>query len=228
MEISLDYTQKMSFVRYLDNTLIPARFTVRADVMPTEGVDDLDIDISFAKIKFWCETIVSRSIVFSRNNLMALDMLLDADGKPRLTNNLMITPDEPNDDHFAAVLQSKMTALAKGKIVFGCVRIENDSPSGLVFTYLGDWQDDLPVMADWFTTQPYYFSVPWWVRDDASTLDLIAAGDQIDVSKPPPWAFSLDFIEDAVRPLYPEKPIEQAVIRGAFRPKVINGGQDEK
>lgn len=232
MDVALDYNQKVSLVRFLDKAVVPTRFTIRADVLPLDGVTDLDIDISLAKIKFWFETIVSRSIVFCRSNLVALDMLLDADGKARVTNHLMICPEEPHDDHLAALMQSKMTALSKGRIAFGCIRIRNDTPSGLVFTYVGDSSEDLPEMKEWFATEPYYFTEPWWVRDDASTLDLVPAGKDIDFDKCPPWAFSLSFIEDAVRPREPAMEDELDVNRneglGGFRPKVIDGGRTDE
>lgn len=222
MDVAIDFSCNVSLIRYLDATLVPVRFTLHAELLPTDDVEDIDLDIGFAKIKFWFDSIVSRCVVCSHTNLLAIDMLFDDEGNPRLTNHLMITPEEPNDDHLAVLLQSKMTALAKQKILFGCIRIETDSPTGLVFTYGGDWQDDLPTMADWFDKKPYYFDTPWWERDDVSTLDILPAEEQ-DFSRRPAWAMSLDFIEDAIRP-----PPQESVVKGSFRPKVINGGRDGK
>jgi hypothetical protein len=137
----------------------------------------------------------------------------------------MVTPFEPTDEHLAVLFQSKMTAFSKGTMEFGCVRIEA-ADGGLVFTYVGDWRDDLPAMEDWFPTKPYYFETPWWQRDDASTLDVIAT--DADLSQSPSWAYSLEFIEKAIRPnkTTPTQP-EEVVIRGAFRPKIITGGKDD-
>src|ERR1051325_4995519 len=124
MDVMLDFSQKVSFVRYINNAVLATRFTIRADVLPMDGVEEIDIDISLAKIKFWYETVVSRSVVFGRHNEMAWATLLDDDGKPRVTNTLMVTPDEPNDDHLASLMQSKMAALSKGRILFPCVRLK--------------------------------------------------------------------------------------------------------
>ena len=229
MEVAIDFSHDVRLIRYLDSTLSATQFRLRADLMPTTDLEDLDFDIVIAKIKFWLDTIVCRSIAFCCRNQTAFDMLLADDGNPRLSNHLMITPEEPQDDHLAVLLQSKLTALAGGKMQFGCIRIESDSPSGLTFTYVGEWQEDLPGMSDWFSKKPYYFEEPWWCRDDISTLDIIAANED-DYSKRPFWAMRLDFIENSIRPEkkdHDDAPVEESVVKGTFRPKVINGGKDD-
>jgi hypothetical protein len=167
--------------------------------------------------------VVSRCVVFARSNITAMNMLFDDQGKPKVANHLMVTPFEPTDEHLAVLFQSKMGALSNGTIEFGGIRVEADD-AGLVFTYVGNWRDDLPCMDDWFNVKPYYFDMPWWQRNDASTLDLIA--EDADLTQPPAWAYKLDFIENAIRPPG-EKAAENVVVRGAFRPKVISGGKDE-
>jgi hypothetical protein len=225
MEVAIDFTHTINLIRYIDSTLSSTRFQLRADLVPVEDLEDIDFDIVFAKIKFWLDTIVSRCIAFSCRNETAFEMLLGEGGEPRLSNHLMITPEEPQDDHLAVLLQSKLTALAGGKMQFGCIRIESDSPSGLTFTYVGDWQDDLPPMQDWFSKRPYYFDQPWWTRDDVSTLDIVPV-DDADFSQRPIWAMTLDFIENSIRPPISEKKAEQVdvPVKGNFKPKIINGG----
>ena len=203
--------------------MIPCHLTIRAEVLPSEEAEEIDFDITFGKIKFWFETIVSRSVVFCRSNKTAIDMMLQDGNRPRMMNHMMITPFEPTDEHLAVLFQSKMEALSEGKINFGCIRVESDSSHGLVFTYVGDWKKDLPEMKDWFSTTPYYFETPWWTRDDVSTIDMIV-GD-IDVDIIPPWAFKLDFIKTSMRPNVENT--ESVVIKGAFRPKVIDGGRND-
>lgn len=227
MEVAIDFRHRVNLIRYIDSTLSATRFELHADIMPTGDVDDIDFDIILAKVKFWLDTIVCRCIAFSSKNQAAFAMLLGEDGDPRLSNHLMITPEEPQDDHLAVLLQSKLTALASGKMMFGSIRIESDSPSGLTWTYLGEWQDDLPEMKDWFAKQPYYFEEPWWCRDDISTLDIVPMNEE-DYSQRPIWAMTLDFIENSIRP--PDSKVErteEASFKG-FKPKVINGGREDK
>jgi hypothetical protein len=230
VNVIIDFTQKVSFVRMMGNVLTPTRLTIKAEVLPSPNAKDIDFDISFAKIKFWFETVVSRTVVFCRNNTTALGMFIDDEGRSVVINHLMISPNEPTDEHLGALFQSKMQALSGGTMAFGLMRINSESQSGLVWSYVGDWEDDLPKMADWFQTKPYYFDIPWWARNDTSTIDMIGQG-VTDFSHPPAWAYNLDFIADAIRPrpdaIAPSETPENVVIRGAFHPTVIEGGADE-
>lgn len=223
--VIIDFTHRVNLIRFRNDLIVPSRLKIRAEVFASETAQEIDFDITFAKIKFWFETVVSKSVVFSRSNGTAMDMLLNEAGQPRLINHLMVTPYEPTDEHLAVLFQSKMSALSNGTVEFGGIRVEVEE-AGLVFTYIGDWRDDLPSMSDWFDVKPYYFEEPWWQRNDASTLDVIAP--DADLTKLPSWAYKMDFIENAIRPRSNPKPTaaEDVVIRGAFRPKVIDGGKD--
>jgi hypothetical protein len=222
--IIIDFSHKITLIRYLGNTMTPVSLKMRAEVFPSDTAVEIDFDVTFSKIKFWFESVISRSIVFCRRNATAMEMLLNDAGKPRVINHLMVTPFEPTDEHLAVLFQSKMTAFSQGTMEFGCVRVEA-ADGGLVFTYVGDWREDLPAMDDWFPIKPYYFEIPWWQRDDASTLDVITT--DADISQLPSWAYSLDFIEKAIRPNKTTSQPEDIVIRGAFRPKIISGGKEE-
>jgi hypothetical protein len=222
VNVVIDFSHKISLIRFLSNSMAPVRLKLRAEVFPREEAEEIDFDITFAKVKFWFETVVARSVVFCRTNTVATEMVLTKSGKPRLLNHLMMTPYEPTDEHLAVLFQSKLSALSRGTMEFGCVRVEQEE-GGLVFTYVGDWHNDLPSMETWFDTKPYYFTEPWWQRDDASTLDIITAN--ADMVNPPAWAYRLDFIENAIRPKHP---IDEVVVRGGFNPKIIRGGRDDE
>lgn len=223
----VDFKHSFTLVRVLGNTIVPARMKMRAEVIPAEDAQEIDFNITFIKTKFWLDNVVAKSVAFSHENALGWSMMLDSEKKPRFTNTLMITPYEPTDDHLAVLLQAKMAAFSGGKLEFGCIRVEAEG-EGVVYTYVGDWTEDLPTMDNWLASKPYYFDVPWWMRDDASNLD-VAPPEGADVTAPPPWAFSLDFIEQAIRPRKPaDEPLEPpVVIKGAFRPKVIDGGSGE-
>jgi hypothetical protein len=222
--VVIDFSHKINIIRFLGNSMRAARLNIRAEVVPTEYAEEIDFDITFAKIKFWLETIVNGTIAFSRANTTALEMMFGENNKPKIVNHLMVTPFEPTDEHLASLLQAKMAALSGGKITFGCVRIQTENSNGLVFTYVGEWEEDLPEMKDWYPTTPYYFETPWWTRDDVSTLDIIIGEIQPDII--PAWAFNLDFLENSIRPK-PDHTEEEVVIKGSFQPKIIDGGRDE-
>lgn len=225
INVVIDYNQTLSLIIVRGGSMMPSHLTIRAEVMPDETAEEIDFDVAFAKIKFWFETIVSHSVVLCRNNKNVTDILLQSDGRPRMVNHMMMTPFEPTDEHLAVLFQSKMTALSGGMLQFGCVRVESDISNGLVFTYVGDWEKDLPAMKDWFDVTPYYFERPWWTRDDASVTDFLIDG--ADVAVFPPWAFKLDFIETSLRPNKNDNDPKASAARGAFTPKIIDGGRQD-
>lgn len=229
--VVIDFSQQVSLIRVIGNSLVPSKLNLKAEVIPHEDADEVDFEIAFSKIRFWFETIVSRAVVFSSLNKQAKTMFYDGEGKPQLMNYMMIAPHEPTDEHLAALFQAKMSALSSGKMIFGAVRIISEPSNGLIWSYIGNWEDDLPTMENWFNEDPYYFDQPWWARDDGSTLDVMIKG--ADVSKRPAWAMKLDFIERAIRPemddeeavateAADEEPAEDVLIQGVFRPKIID------
>lgn len=225
VSVQIDFKQTVNLVRFVGGGILPTKFTIHAEVIPTEAVDD-DFDVAFTKIKFWFDTIVSRSVVFCISNQDALDMLIK-DGVPRMANHLVMTPSEPTDEHLATLFQSKMQALSDNKFIFGQIKMKSDISNGLIFTYVGSWEDDLPKMADWFSTTPYYFDTPWWTRNDVSSIDMIIG--EYNPDKIPAWATKMDFIKSSMHSenetTAPEK--ESIIIKGSFRPKIINGEKNE-
>jgi hypothetical protein len=215
--IDLEYDIKL--VRLIGNTFVSSNINIQAEVIPHSDLDQEDFEIALSKCRFWLETIASRCVVFFRDNELALEMLIDENGKNRCSNYIMLTPFEPTDDHLAGLMQSKLTALANKTMTFGSVRIKSDNANGLVFRFVGDADDFLPPMSEWIGEYSY-FDKPWWNRDDASTLDVVPPPDT-DLTVLPSWAFKLDFLEQAIRAP------QDVIVRPDFKPKIIKGGQDE-
>jgi hypothetical protein len=217
----LEFNFKISLVRLLDNTFIPSRIKVRAQTFITDDADEEKIEAAFVKIEYWLDRIVNRSIAFSQGNPSALEMLIDQGGINRTANMLMLTPDDPVDQLLAVLFQSKFTALSAGALTFGAVRVSSDNVAGLSFTYMGDNEGMLPTMEKWIGQKRSFFEVPWWERDDASTLDVRPLEDA-DLTKPPEWAYSLDFL---LRADDEEDQKQPTILRPTFRPKIIDGGK---
>lgn len=180
--------------------------------------------LGLSKIKFWIENLVSGSIVFCRNNKWARRSFLTKSGHIAVNNHLMILPNDPTDSLIAQVLHSKFNALSDGFILFETVHIEsNNDPNDISYFFYGDGKSSLPPMKDWMG-EPHWFKNPWWARDDASTIDVICP-DDADMSEPPKFAYSLDFLGDIVNPPVYE---DSKIVRADFRPKVIKGGNDDR
>lgn len=205
-------------IRIVENTLIPSRLNIRADVSPREDITDVQLTHSMQKIKFWYEHIVSKSLAFDIGNDAAIGMIFDETGKNRSTNMIMFTPGDPTDELLAALFQSKMSALSNGMINFGLCEVKSDNHLGLAFTFVGEGTKVLPPMKEWIGERSY-FEKPWWERNDSSTLDVIPGMDA-DLTKPPAWAYSLDNIG--------QPPASPVVVRPSFNPTVIPGGKPKE
>src|ERR1700759_1934129 len=99
VNVLIDFSQRVNVVRMLGNALTPARLTIKAEVLPSQDARDIDFDVAFSKVKFWFETVVSKTVIFGRDNLTARTMFTDSDGRARIINQLMMTPHQPTDEH---------------------------------------------------------------------------------------------------------------------------------
>lgn len=220
-EVFVNYNFDFNVVRIVENTLVPSRFHIRAEVIEMPDKEEFQLDFAFTKIKFFFEQIINnKAIVFSRENQWAYDRLFDAAGSNISNNTLVITPQDPSDDHLGALIQSKMNALANGTIMFGLIEVKSDNLDGLSFTFAGHGESALPDMTAWVGERTF-FSRPWWARNDASTLDVVPPEDA-DITKPPDFAYNLEFLAEMIRPTDTGGAM---VVRPEFRPTIIDGGK---
>lgn len=214
-DVLVSFEHEVTLIRVFENVFLPSVLKISADLYPSIALEDDDFEIAMTKTRFWLDSIASRCIVFARGNDNAMAMLIDENGKNRSNNQIMLTPYEPMDYHIAALFQSKLTSLSNDAIVFGSVEIRSSNMVGLVVRFVGNSEDSLPDMAEWIGDRSYFES-PWWMRDDASTLDVIPP-EGADLNEKPKWAYSLDFLNQTIRPS------EDVVLHHEFRPIVIDG-----
>lgn len=221
-EVFLHYTFDIRLVRLVDRTFMPAKLTVRAEIMFDEEASDVEIELAFSKIRYWLDNFVSRSIVFRRENEAARAMLIDDQGMNRTGNFIMLTPNEPTDEHLAVLFQAKMGAIANGVVGFGPLEIKSDGPTGISVMFAGDALELLPSMEEWVGEGPNFFPSPWWTRADTSMLDILPP-DDADITRRPSWAAGFEMF-DAMAQKESDEPV---VLRPTFKPTVIDGDKDE-
>lgn len=214
---------KFKTIRIVDNIFTAFVNTLRSEVYINEEATDQEINIALEKIHFWFDQIVSNSIIFNRDNAFAMALMFDESGHVRTANIPMVLPDEPNDDFLAAMLHCKLNALGDGIINFGTIELTSDTRENLLVIFTGFGEMMLPNMEEWVGERAYH-KLPWWCRNDGSTLDVIPSEDS-DLLDPPEVGVDLGFIADRYR----RKNSEVAmVIRPSFKPEVIPGGLDDK
>jgi hypothetical protein len=222
-EIYTHFVFSIKVVRVMENIIVPSTLRFKMEFIPMEEAEDGDIDFAFTKMRYWLDNVINKSIVFSHDNTSALSMFIDEEnGNVRIANILVLTPDEPNDQHLAALFQSKLQAIAGATMAFGPVEVKSDNQLGLQFTFVGDSSAVLPKMSEWVGERSY-FDKPWWERNDGSTLDILPTEDA-DLSDKPAWAFTFDFLEKHKKETKPTG----VIVRPEFRPKVIDGGKSKE
>lgn len=226
-EVFSYFSFSVKIVRVIEDIIVPSTLKFKMEFIPLETATGEEVDRAFAKMRYWIDNVVNRSVVFSHDNSNAIAMFIDDKGaNSRVSNILMITPEEPDDQHMCAIFQSKLQALSGLSMAFGPVEVSGDNQIGLSFTFIGDSTSVLPDAKEWFQDTRTFFDKPWWERDDGSTLDVVPP-EGADLSVKPAWAFSFDFLE----PKGPRSSTADGktnVIRTEFRPNVIDGGKGGK
>lgn len=223
-EFFITYAFDVKLIRMIGNTLVPSELGVTASIIRLDDVEDAQVELGLSKCKYWFDNVVTKTIAFARDNGTAYSMLIDDDGEVRIGNVFMMVPDDPRDELLGAVFQAKMNALAAGAFIVETVTVESDNLNGISFMLAGNHASYLPAtMDDWLGGESF-FDVPWWHRDDASTLDVYLM-DEAKKDTKPSWAFSLDFLDKSKITMKPEE--EKARIVHAFKPTIIKGGKGE-
>lgn len=221
LEIYITFTVDITVIRMIGRVMMPSMLTLSASIDRDEDAEDEAVELAILKGKHWLRNVVENTIIFDVGNTDAMNLLLDEDGTNKTDNMFVIAPDTPSDEMLAALFQAKLNALARGAINIVSMNIESDNMEGLSFTLCGDYSTTLPPTMDEWMGTPNYFQVPWWRRDDASTLDVVPNAEA-DLSTTPAWAYSLDYLGGSkVRP-----EMKDSVAPPGFRPTVIKGGKD--
>ena len=226
-ELYLHYKTKFRATRIIENVVYPTTFRIESDIwLDMEELNkeekDYNLNLTLVKIDFFFKNIMNNSIIFGSDNEWALNCLLK-DNEPTTDNILVKCPFEPSDDRLAMLIQSKMSALSKGYVIFGGVTITSNNSRGLGFTFVGEGVNSLPTMTEWVGERSY-FSEPWWNRDDSSTIDVTPFEDS-DLDDKPEFAFDLDFLGESLKPIIKDNVTN--IIRPKFKPVIVKNDDND-
>lgn len=224
LDLFLSFSIDVKMIRLLNNILVPTELHLSASIERSEEASDYDMELGIAKCRYWLEHVVTKTIAFNKDNDLAVEMFIDPEARtPRVANIFMLTPGEPRDELLGMIFQAKLTALSGGAFTVEAMNVESDNLNGLCFTLGGNHAAVfLPTTMEAWLGAESYFDVPWWMRDDRSTLDVYLTEDA-DVTTPPAWASSLNFLDKRTKKVEDN----MTVIRPEFKPTIIKGGKDE-
>jgi hypothetical protein len=210
------FKTKTRMMRFSGNGLSSSSIRIKAVLVPDPTITQGEVEHAMVKVNYFFDQLVNDCIAFSFDNKQALNILFSSEGRNQTGNLLMITPYDPSDELMATLFQAKITALSMGKILVESCEVESDLSGGLSFTFVGEGANLMPTMEEWLGDRSY-FDEPWWMRNDASVLDVIPP-EGADLAVKPAWAYSLDTV------LAP-KAATGTIVRPEFRPKVLPGGK---
>ncbi len=209
-EIIIKFTKEFRGIRIIEDKLYPTIWGIRADIMPSDACSNEEIDFSLNKIRYFFDTIINSAIFFSAENAWAMEAFCN-----KTSNNLVLCPREPSDDHLCLLLKAKMNALANMTLEIGYLELYADTQD-IEYMLVGEYILNLPEMKEWVGARSF-FDDPWWHRDDASTIDVIPS-ETADLNAIPEFAFNFDFLkEETIK----KKNEDIKVIRPKFKPKIV-------
>lgn len=217
-DFMMSWTAKFHANRIYDNYIFSSDIEVRAELLFYDEEEyPEDFDKIITKMNYWIDEVVDDSVIFSKDNVWAYKSFIN-----KTSNNIVLCHEEPSDDMLAILMKAKLNTLSGDAFEVGLVEVKSNNNDGINFTFSGNSHGHLPEMKEWIGKHTY-FSVPWWYRNDASTMDLIPRRNA-DLSKKPEFAYDLDFVGDS----HDKEPRTLAkVIKHDFRPRVIKGGKSE-
>ena len=204
-------------IRLLGNDLVPSDCTIEITIELEPSVEDDDLqENSLKAIKFWIENFLDTSVVYFPGTTINIKLLEE------ISNNVIITPEEPNDYHLCILLHSKLNAVGCGAVKVSKTKLYTDTGEGFSCIFSGGTDEWLPNNKDWMGTKTF-FDKPWWARSDASTMDMpYEDGDDIESVKKSIVVNLIDIVNAKSK----DSPVQYAeIIKPAFNLKLIDNDE---
>jgi hypothetical protein len=201
-------------MRLLDERLQISDCQITCELSIAAGTAPKEIHRYLNGMKCWLDNFVNGCIVCHA------DPDMDITWTRALDNNIMLSPGNPHDHLMLILLHAKLTAI--GAPVIGVKRTEfmSDTGHGFACALTGDTDEWLPDVAEW-VGQHRYFELPWWARNDASTMDLFATEDS-DLGSPPDFGGPMSDMFLDEDELQDRNPQEAEIIKPAFKFKLVD------
>jgi len=211
-DLFITFNYEAEGIKVINSHFIPTTWTFNSEIlMPTENFDKGKFQYAFEKCLFWLDNFFSDSIFFGKENTWAYNAFL-LNGFP-IGNNVVITPDDPDDHLIAMLVQSKINAIADGGFILANMDVKASPGENMAFHYIGNAFNSLPDITTW-VDKKYPHKLPWWGRNDTSTYDIIYDIDKID--EWPDFKSGFDLIDQQFESLLEKQSAK--IIKKNFKP----------
>lgn len=210
---------KVRLLRIIDGRMISSDCSLKLtlDVGTDKKGNEEIYKKQLTAINTWINVILNNSIVYSTSSTQS-DKLINL--LEEFSNNIILSPTEPNDYVMVALLYSKFNAIGNGYIKITNLIYESDTGDGFIMTMSDESDDELPTLKEWLGEKTY-FDKTWWNRSDGSTLDFpVTEGSDIN-DKPDILIDLTEFLDDDDSEPIVDKPAE--IIKPAFKPIILDG-----
>ena len=202
----------LTMTRIINDFMLASKLNFAISYVLSDDHDMEDIIAAWNRVEEWLSETAQCIVMCSDNSSAMAAMFDQEENELRFSNPIMLLPTEPGEDALGFVIQAKFNALADNAISFEHMTISQDEANGIELEIIGNGRMLLPSLDEWMG-EGTYFKVPWWNRNDSSTLDTPASLTNNPECKPE-WSDEYTYLEHKPSP-------SGAIIQGRFKPKIV-------
>lgn len=217
MPLNLETRMRAGFriIRLIEGRLVSSdcMLELEMDIPPTS-------DPGLAKdrlkaMRMWIERFLDGCVAFG------VGTEVDTALFERISNHVMMCPDEPHDYLLLVLIHSKLLAICGDEVLISGTSMDTDTGEGFSNTVEGTAEDWLPSMEEWIGPR-YFHDLPWWNRPDSSMMDL-KPDDDDDLSNKPELGMDLIAMvsSESNEPMQHDLQQVAEIIKPSFKPRII-------
>ncbi len=202
-------------IRILDDGLTASDCVVEVSIEINTDSDPSESKNRLKAMKYWISNFLDGSVAFG------IGTEIDTTILEQVSNSVMMCPDDPHDYLLLSLIHSKLSAIGGRYVEITRSKLTSDTGEGFSHVVVGNASEMLPAMSEWIGARSYH-SVPWWNRDDSSTMDL-KPDDDDDISVRPELGIDLIKAVASEKKATQDSPTQVAeIIKPPFRPRIIS------
>jgi hypothetical protein len=210
--IETTYCSSFRLIRLLGSELVASTCDLSIHIEVEQLVDSNDQESALKAIKLWLDQYIDSTIAYFPGTQHDTTLF------EQMSNNVMMTPDEPNDYHMCILLHSKLNAIGLNHVKITKTEFASDTGEGFKCSMSGDTSDWLPPQEKWMGNNSI-LKEPWWKRSDASTIDIpYEQGDDVETIKKSLIVDLYSMVNDGS---HSAKEQQAEIIKPAFKLKLV-------
>lgn len=155
---------KFNLLRLLEDTIVSSKIKFSVELDIDEDTSAQQQVITLTNIRKWFDIVLDGALAYFPGTDMPSDTI------EKLSNNLMMCPDEPYDHLLLILIAAKINAIGAGVVTVNRCYINSNIGDGFGNWFEGEPLEMLPTTEEWLGVVAY-FDQPWWNRSDGGMID---------------------------------------------------------